>query len=430
LLRRERARLVGAPLLPFVRKAYVTAFLNHLRRCKRSREEQVSEISINDGPGEERLIELLSVPVIDLHSEKTVYRSTLRDITRRRRAEQALRQSEERFSTAFRASPSAIAIAALEDGSFIDVNSSFCKLTGFTRKELIGRTSLELGFHPDAATRAARIATLREGGTFTSIETPMPTKSGGIREVLVSMELIKLEGRDCVLVIGQDVTELKQLQREVLEITEREQSRIGQDLHDGPCQSFTGLAIHAEVIARELDREHSHLAGKVREIAQKVREGAEEMRRLAAGLFPVKVERDGLAWALEDLAAETRGRCEIECSFAMPRAITIADVSVAIHLYRIAQEAVNNAVCHGQAHNIGIALEASGGAIILRVCDDGIGMPSTLGDKRGIGLHTMQYRAKMLGGSIDIGPAGTRGTLVTCSFPGKDFAYLDETTPG
>ncbi len=426
LLGRERAQLAGLPLLPFVEKADAATFLNHLRRCKSTREKQVCEIALGPRAGACRLIEVLSVPVVDTQTGRTVFRSVLRDITAQRHAERALRLSEERFATAFRASPSAIAISTLKEGCFIDVNASFCKLTAYTRKEVLGRTSLELGIHADAAAREARIATLRDTGTLAPIEYQIPTKSGEPRDVLVSAELIELEGRQCLLTIGQDVTELKRLQREVLEISEREQSRIGRDLHDGPCQSFTGIGMLAEVVARDLDREHAPLAAKMRDISRMVREGADEMRRLAAGLFPVKVGREGLAFALQDFAAETTARCDVTCSFTMPAPITIADENTAIHLYRIAQEAVANAIRHGKARQIEISLRASDGNVSLGIRDDGRGLPEKLGKKAGIGLHSMEYRARMIGGSLEVGAAEKRGTLVTCRFPGKKVTYVEE----
>ncbi len=430
LLGKERMHLIGVPLLPFVEKACMPTFLNHLRLCRSAREKNVCEINIGP-PGRKRpLIEFLSVPVIDTHTGQTVSRSVLRDISDRRRTERALRQSEERFAIAFRASPSAIAITSLEDGRFLDVNASFCKITGFSRKETIGHTSIELGFHADETARDQRVADLQRAGTIRGYESQVRTKSGAMRDFLIAAELIELEGRPCVLMIGQDVTEIKQLQREVLEIGEREQSRIGQDLHDGPCQSFTGLAMLAEVIARDLDRDHPLLAEKVRDLSRMVRDSADEMRQLAAGLFPVKVGRDGLAWALEDLAAETSVRCEIPCTFTMSGQISIADKNAAIHLYRIAQEAVNNAVRHSRARHIAIDLSQVDGSIRLSISDDGVGILRASAKKHGIGLHSMQYRTNLLGGSFEACAAGKRGTKVLCVFSEKKLGQLDEKSTG
>lgn len=221
-----------------------------------------------------------------------------------------------------------------------------------------------------------------------------------------------------------DVTEVKELQRQVLEISEREQARIGQDLHDGPCQTLTGIAILAEVASRELDGANLEIAAQIREIARSVRESADEVRRLAAGMFPVKIERYGLAWALRELAADTSRLSAAQCSFRMAVPIVITDQGAAIHLYRIAQEAISNAVRHGRASEIALELAASAGAVSLTIRDDGDGIPSEP-PGGGLGLHTMRYRARMLGGSLEVAEAAPRGTAVVCTFPGKEVAHVE-----
>lgn len=224
--------------------------------------------------------------------------------------------------------------------------------------------------------------------------------------------------------LRQSEEDLKRLQREVLEISEREQARIGRDLHDGACQDLSCIALLAEVAARELAREKSGTVDKVRDISELARQTLNDVRSLATGLVPVKIEQYGLEGALQELAITTSALNNIRCSFIMRKPVTISDQNAAANLYRIAQEAVSNAVRHGRAANILIELAEPDGTVSLIIQDDGTGLPRR-SKKSGLGLHTMQYRAKILGGSFKVGPTAMRGTVVTCSFPRENFALSE-----
>ena len=416
LLGRERARLIAMPFLPFIEKGHLPAYLAHLRHCTRSSEKVVSELVVMAKGGIRKTVELSSVPVVDARTEQTVYRTALSDVTERRRSERALRQSEERFSKAFRASPNAIAVSSVRGARFIDVNLAFCKMTGFHRSEIIGRTAAELGIYPDRSFRDILVADLHLVPIVRNREGSLRAKSGELRDVLVSAEVIELEGDDCVLLIAQDVSDLKRLQREVLEISEREKRRIGQDLHDDACQTLAGIAMRAEVAARALAVGNPESAARVREVAQLLKNAIESVRRLASGLFPVKLERYGLAWALQELASEASERLDVQCVFTMPLRVEISGENISIHLYRIAQEAIANAARHGHAKKIEIELTALTDSARLRICDDGAGFPSDA-ETSGVGLHSMHYRARLIGGNVSIDPNKRKGTVVTCSFP-------------
>jgi PAS domain S-box-containing protein len=224
-----------------------------------------------------------------------------------------------------------------------------------------------------------------------------------------------------------EIAERQRLEQEVLRISEHEQSRIGRDLHDGACQDLACIAVLAEFAARELDRENSQTADKAREIAGIARQSMDEVRRLAAGLFPVKIEEHGLEWALRELAAEVSARSHIKCSFHSRQPVSITDSNAAVQLYRIAQEAVSNALRHGHAGSIVIELDEKDGTASLAVRDDGSGLPE--GQKNsGLGLHTMQYRAKILGGTLEISTTDPHGTTVICLFSGKELIHAKEDT--
>ena len=215
------------------------------------------------------------------------------------------------------------------------------------------------------------------------------------------------------------------LEREVLRISDYEQSRIGRDLHDGTCQNLASIAVLADVGLREMNREKQNAATSLKEISQIARQSIEEVRRLATGLFPVKIEQHGLEWALRELASDISARTNVDCSFTMPEPIAFADKNAAVQVYRIAQEAISNALRHGRAKNVSIELSKTDGNVRLVVQDDGIGLPE--GEKeKGLGLHTMEYRARLLGGSFEVGPAAERGTVIFCSFPEKDLIHPQE----
>jgi signal transduction histidine kinase len=150
--------------------------------------------------------------------------------------------------------------------------------------------------------------------------------------------------------------ERRQLEQELLDISGREQQRIGQDLHDGICQELTGLHFKAGLIARELP-ENLGARGKIGEITQSLRTTIEHARMLARGLSPVQLESNGLMWALEELASTTEQLFKIRCRFDCGEPVLIQDNAIATHLYRIAQEAIHNAIKHGHATNVSITLE-------------------------------------------------------------------------
>lgn len=202
----------------------------------------------------------------------------------------------------------------------------------------------------------------------------------------------------------------------MLAISERKRTTFGQDVHDGLCQSLIGAGYLADVLRRDLREIGPEATAKAQEIAKVVRASAEEARNLARGLCPVNVENDGLTAALHELAAEVTKRSRVGCALECDDRLSIADSAVATNLYRIAQEAVANAIKHGKAKSVLIQLAAANGRMTLAVRDDGKGIPAKP-KQSGMGLHTMQYRATMIGGSLDVRRDRPRGTVVTCSFP-------------
>jgi signal transduction histidine kinase len=207
----------------------------------------------------------------------------------------------------------------------------------------------------------------------------------------------------------------QKLEQEIISISEREQQRIGRDLHDGLCQYLAAIGFTASMLDQELQKKSPTLAKNAGEIANLLQDAARRTRELARGLSPVDRDEGGLESALDELAASTSRLAGISCSFICPAPVQIGDNTRAIHLFRIAQEALGNALKHGRAKTVVIALEASDGASSLRISDDGIGFDADGSEKKGMGLSIMRYRARMISGTLEIQPNAPGGTVVACT---------------
>jgi signal transduction histidine kinase len=205
------------------------------------------------------------------------------------------------------------------------------------------------------------------------------------------------------------------LEREVLEISEGERRRIGHDLHDGLGQRLTAasMGLNALVAALKAD-DAPALAERSEDIGRQIREAIAETRSLSHGLAPVALVDDGLMSALVSLAEGTSRGGTVRCVFECAEPICVAEAEVADHLYRIAQEAVNNALKHAAPSEIRIGLERQNGALVLEVDDDGEGLNESASLATGIGLRVMRYRARLIGGNLEIGSPPAGGTRVCC----------------
>jgi signal transduction histidine kinase len=225
-----------------------------------------------------------------------------------------------------------------------------------------------------------------------------------------------LEARveDRALALARETAERERLEQEMLEISEREQRRLGQDLHDGLCQHLTGTALAGYVLAERLSQKEPAEAEKARRIVDLIEEAISLARRMAKGLYPVEMQADGLMQALEEFAATTSEMFSISCRFDCPTPVLIRSPATATHLYRIAQEAVSNAMKHGRATNIVIALEEVEAGVRLSVYDDGSGLPPLAGTTSGMGLRIMADRAKMMGAQFSITSRADGGVELNC----------------
>ncbi len=209
----------------------------------------------------------------------------------------------------------------------------------------------------------------------------------------------------------------RQLEQEIIRISEREQRRIGQDLHDGLCQYYAAVGCAAGSLKCNLEKQGSPVAQSAAEIEELIMKGVGQARSLARGLAPVENEERALQFALEDLAHTTTKLQSVDCHLICNRPISIFDHNSANHLYRIAQEAINNATRHGKASVVTLRLCGDDlGTIRLAIEDNGSGIPRPLPQSGGMGLNIMQYRARTIGGQLEVAPRPEGGTIVACSF--------------
>jgi signal transduction histidine kinase len=215
--------------------------------------------------------------------------------------------------------------------------------------------------------------------------------------------------------LNKEMQDRVQLEEEILSISEREQQRIGRDLHDSLSQHLTGVALAGEVLREQLAAKALPEAKAMDHIVKMVEGAIDLTRTLAHGLHPLDLSGEGFTDALRELAATIDDGFKTRCTFECDSPVEIEAAGVATHLYRIAQEAVTNAVKHSKARNIVLRLEGAGGGLTLTISDDGVGVPPKM--PMGMGLRTMAYRASVIGATFTVERLLARGTRVTCNLP-------------
>ena len=237
---------------------------------------------------------------------------------------------------------------------------------------------------------------------------------GALRAAQQKLER-KVDHRTAALM--REIGERERLEKEILEISEREQRRIGHDLHDGLCQHLTATAMAAQVLGQKLSARSVPESKDAGEIVRLIEEGIAMTRNMAHGIAPLDMESEGLITALHGLAANVSRMFKVACKLECDPPPSIEDADTATHLYRIAQEAVQNALRHGKPRQIIMSLSRTRDRAKLTIEDDGTGLPENWRSGRGLGTRIMAHRAGMIGGELSIEPNPTGGTFVTCSFP-------------
>jgi PAS domain S-box-containing protein len=372
----------------------------------------------------------------------------------RKRAEAALLESEEVYRAFFSQTEVGMARSDLR-GRIVFVNHKLCSIVGYSQSELVGKSIIELT-HPEYQKQTRRaFKELVRNGTSYHVEKRYVRKNGSSvwvnvtaspvrdpegktqaavavvrditqrKEAQIALENAKkllekrVQARTSDLIatneqLQKEIRRRKNLEGEILEISEREQRHIGQELHDSVCQHLTAIAFMARSAAIKLRQERKVEVSDLEKIAELINEGVTEARTIARGLHPVEMNPDGFAAALETLLHR---RSQLPYRLDIDEKVSIPDASVALHLFRIASEAVINANKHARARELVVRMQASEKQIELTITDDGVGLRNKERNEAGMGFHVMDYRARSIGARLEITSVKPHGTRVACYLP-------------
>jgi PAS domain S-box-containing protein len=340
-----------------------------------------------------------------------------RDLVREREMKEGLVRAKDLATQILSNNSIATAILSLKTERFIAANEIFCRLTAIPDEKIVGQPISVIGLGTGEQDDFFRSCV--SGTDNREWDSRINRPDGSVLDVLVSAKRIVSGDESCLLLMIQDLTDLRRLRNDVVSISEAEQRRFGRDLHDSHCQDLTAIAFFAETIAAGLNKRDSELATQLRMLVDMVQKSVENVHALAVGLDAENIQYSGLGSAIQELAARTSRRFGLICKANVDPALETGSARAsipAIHVYRIAQEAVSNAAKHGHARTVTLELRLDGNTGLLQVTDDGTGFVAE--EKlSGLGLRTMRYRASVMEGNLRIESRPGSGTTVSCSFP-------------
>ena len=370
---------------------------------------------------------------------RTLRMTALRDITERKQAEAALRESEEKYSKAFRNSPDAVTITRLADRRIIEANEGFRRVFGYAPEAAIGRTSLELQLWGNPADRDRALQELQQTGFVRDWELPFRTREGKTGVGLLSAEKIEIQGEPCLITVVRDITERKQAEAERAEAVvrehlaraeytlqliasqEAERARIAAELHDSLGQNLLLIKNRAQ-LALAGKNPPADLREHIESISQLASQSIAEARQISHDLHPHQLDHLGLTRALEamiDGAAESSG-------MVFQRKLDNVDglfpKDAAMNLYRVVQESLNNILKHSRARKARIHLERDVHEVQLHIEDDGCGfkIAGPVNGGKGLGLKNIAERVRILGGKLKVESQPGKGTRIKVSIPVAD----------
>jgi PAS domain S-box-containing protein len=339
------------------------------------------------------------------------------DITARKQAEVALKVSEKRYRTLVEGSLQGIAILDWEDRC-VFANTALANMLGYEHARNLMGQALHDRITPRDLARIQRYrqARLRCDPAPNRYEV-QGVRQDGTRcwlEVLISP--LEWEGQMARMATMIDISERKQLEQELVNLSEHEQRRLGRELHDSLGQLLTGTALFSRLLADKLATQGLPEAAEAAQVADWVQQAVGTTHDVAHGLYPESLASHGFQMALEALAAQTAQLFGITCRLEGSIPDDLLPPSAALHLYRIAQESLTNAVQHGQATSVVIQLEMTSEHLCMRVQDNGTGMTQDA-PPGGMGLRNMRTRAALLEATLSIDSTDAGGTQVTFAMP-------------
>jgi PAS domain S-box-containing protein len=302
-------------------------------------------------------------------------------------------------------------------GNITSINKTGEQILGRPRDAILSKNLIEFVVEEQRAAAAQWLAQVAKSAELPPAEWDCLNSAGQRIRLEISTRVVGRAGKQMeVEGIARDITERKRLEREILEISSREQRRIGHDLHDGVCQQLAAIAYRMDILAEQLQEKGVAESSEAERVGGLVNEAINQTRGVARGLFPISLEENGLVSALEELAVNTSNLFKVQCQFSAEGPLPQAENGVALHLYYIAQEAVLNAAKHSRAGNISISLTRANDRFILAIHDDGSGFELSDHGFRGMGIRIMRYRARVIGATLDLKSQPGQGTQISCVF--------------
>jgi two-component system sensor kinase FixL len=457
LLGRSRKQLSGMTFAVCVAPEDTQRFLHHLFECRSSDGPVVTELNLKSAGGEIIPVQLSSTAMFALPKDGArLYQTAILDLRERKQAEQALRESQQRLQATYERAPIGI-VESSPDGKYIGANPEFCRLVGYSEEELLHRSIRKITHKEDFPRDNALHRQLVAGEIpFYRIEKRYVRKDGAI----IWAEKLHSVVRDAkgapLYTIGavRDITDYKKahaalerskklleklvqqrtkalrsanaeledeikrrrgLESEILEISDREQQRFGQELHDGLCQQLTAISLMAQATALRLKHHRVIETKDIEKIARLINTSVTEARKIARDLHREEIDAAGLANALRDLAG--RKIWKTPCRLTIRTDLNIEDDNVASQLYRILREALINANKHARATEITLEVRRDRDHLVFSVADNGVGISSNMKKGQGLGFHIMNYRAQSIGARLQVEAASHGGTRLAVYLP-------------
>lgn len=309
-----------------------------------------------------------------------------------------------------------LCITGLDDGFFKRLNPAWTTILGWNTGDLQGKPFIDFVHPDDRDSTLAEVGKLAHGSEAILFENRYRHMDGSYRWLQWNARPHPSQRR--TYAAARDITRRKRYERDILEIIDRERERLGREMHDGLCQTLAGIAAFSTALSRKLAASRSPVpSAHADEISKLLRDAIRDARDMARGLDPIGLDAGGLEGALETLAVNIQHLFPVSCCVAGSYGPATPHRDVEIQLFRIAQEAINNAVAHGRAGRIVIDLSYDDKQGVLSIKDNGAGLPDDTSQSKGMGLYTMACRARLINGSLEVRRREVQGTAVTCTFP-------------
>ena len=414
-----RRKLIGTSLAHFIARSDQDVFYLYRKHLASGEPCRSCELRMLRGNNSSFIARLESVAVHDHKDQSPRFRTTLSDITEISNAQQALRR-EHIFSENIIDTVRTIILLLDREGRVIRFNRYFEELSGWQSDEAKGRDWISTFVPKRLRSYISQVFNQAIGGTPTIGNVNAILMKDGTERLFEWHDsfLMDTDGTEIgLLCAGTDVTVRRQLEQEVVNIEEEERQRMATDLHDGLGSLLVGISLRADLLTKACSTCPLPQSDEPAELTKLIRDAVGQASSIARGLYPLGSDPEDLMDHLANLIHQRNAETTSECGFECPHPVLINDPKVANHLYRIAQEAFNNAIKYSRAEHITVSLSAGNDRVVLEILDDGEGFDPAKLNTKSLGLHVMKYRANVISASLVIERRHKRGIRVLCTVP-------------